>query len=110
MPGFLLAIFSAVTQFDVCPVGRYNSGWSFWEGQLFREAAFPTSLGGLFSDGTIGRHGCRDQRDSEGGVGLIGKRTVFDMAAGVSYSDGLMIRPVAKRPKAIFLTCNGDRQ
>ena len=24
MPGFFLAIFPAVTQFDVCPVGWYN--------------------------------------------------------------------------------------
>jgi len=31
IPGFFLAIFSAVTQFDVCPVGWYNSARSFWE-------------------------------------------------------------------------------
>jgi hypothetical protein len=29
MPGFFVAIFSVVTQFDVCPVGRYNCRMEF---------------------------------------------------------------------------------
>jgi len=34
-PGLFLAIFSAVTQFDVCAVGWYNCRMEFWEGQLY---------------------------------------------------------------------------
>ena len=29
IPGFFLAIFSAVTQFDVCPIGWYNCRMEF---------------------------------------------------------------------------------
>ena len=36
IPGFFLAIFSAVTQLDVCPVGWYNCRVEFWEGQRLR--------------------------------------------------------------------------
>jgi len=31
IPGFFVAIFSVVTQLDVCPVGRYNCRMKFLE-------------------------------------------------------------------------------
>jgi len=45
IPGFFLAIFSAVTQFEVCPVGWYNCRMEFL-GRTTRGAGEPALVSG----------------------------------------------------------------